>query len=87
MPGSSARFHTEGTDKARDNLNRWAAAGAAGPWADEWRDLLDRPVAELAAFLVSTSEDAFRLRQSSPFAGVLPPEERRAVIALFRDSP
>ncbi len=73
-------------ERARNNLDRWKAAGSTGPWADEWRVVLDKPPAEVAAFVVSTSEDASRLRQSSPFAGVLPPEQRRAVFALFQGS-
>jgi hypothetical protein len=34
--------------------------------------------------LVSRSERATRLRQSSPFAGVLTPAERRRVYEAFR---
>jgi hypothetical protein len=69
------------------NLDRWSAQrGEERPrWVDEWRDILRRPASEVAAFLVSTSPDAFRLRQSTPFAGVLSPEERTAVFTAFRE--
>jgi hypothetical protein len=73
-------------ERARANLDRWELSGGESPpWMDEWRAVLARPTKEIAAYLVSTSEDAFRLRQSSPFAGALTPEERRAVFDAFRD--
>lgn len=74
-------------DKARENLDRWSGAGNTGPWAAEWREVLNGLPTEVAAFLVSMSEDAVRLRQSSPFAGVLEAEERQAVFRLFREAP
>lgn len=70
---------------ALGNLDRWEASrGAAPGWAAEWRRILALPPERIAAFLVSTSEDAFRLRQSSPFAGVLGVRERRALFDAFR---
>jgi hypothetical protein len=72
--------------RARENLERWAASqGATELWMEEWRRILDRPAEQVALFLVSVSDDAFRLRQSSPFAGVLPAEERRALWDAFRE--
>jgi len=35
--------------------------------------------------LTSTGPRAIELRQNSPFAGVLRPEERAAALAAFRD--
>lgn len=73
-------------EHARANLDRWEAAGGKPlGWMDEWRAVLARPPEEVATFLVSTSQDAFRLRQSSPFAGALSPEERRALFDAFRE--
>src|SRR5688572_13597547 len=72
-------------EHARANLDRWEEASkAAEGWVDEWRTVLGRPADQVAAFLVSTSEEAFRLRQSSPFAGALSHEERRALFDAFR---
>ncbi|MCU0579492.1 MAG: hypothetical protein MUF69_08095 [Desulfobacterota bacterium] len=34
------------------------------------------PLDDLLALMVSPSEEACRLRQCSPFAGILPPRER-----------
>jgi len=36
---------------------------------------LARPVAEICAALIAETEEGQRLRQNSPFAGVLPPDE------------
>ena len=72
---------------ARSNLSAWkrSRASAERPRClDEWERVLRRPWPEIAAFITSTSEDAARLRQSSPFAGVLDPAERRRVYEAFR---
>jgi hypothetical protein len=41
-----------------------------------WDAVLRRPLHEVAAFLVDEGEEATELRQSTPFAGALPPRER-----------
>jgi hypothetical protein len=71
---------------ARRNLERWIARyGDAPPRAlVEWREILDRPWPEIAALITDADETAVRLRQSSPFAGVLTPPERRRVYEAFR---
>jgi hypothetical protein len=38
----------------------------------------------IVAFLESDSEDAIRLRQSSPFAGILSTAERTAILQAHR---
>lgn len=46
----------------------------------EWLDLLNQmPPRQIADFIVSESEEATRMRQSSPFAGVLSPQEVWAI--------
>jgi hypothetical protein len=46
----------------------------------EWLDLLNHtPPREIAGFIVSDSEKAAAMRQSSPFAGVLSPKEVWAI--------
>jgi hypothetical protein len=68
-------------DVARTNLARWRKTGPA-PALREWEDLIERmPLPRLLELLRSPSESARRLRQSSPFAGVLSPEERRAILS------
>jgi len=68
------------------NLARWENRwGESTPrWLSEWRQILSRPWNEVAAILVSAGENATRLRQSSPFAGVLTPTERLRIYAAFR---
>jgi len=65
--------------KALENLDRWAAnREAAGVPAvyQEWRNLLvGKSANEIAQILLSQDENAVRLRQSSPFAGVLDARE------------
>jgi len=71
---------------ARSNLGRWQKRwGRQSPaWFGEWREILKRPWPEIAAFMTDTSEHATRLRQSSPFAGVLTSQERRRIYDAFR---
>ncbi|PKM16338.1 MAG: hypothetical protein CVV12_03575 [Gammaproteobacteria bacterium HGW-Gammaproteobacteria-2] len=64
--------------KAKGNLDRWEKT-APGPWIAEWRAVLDGPFDALLALLVASDENAVRMRQSSPFAGVLTEAERRAI--------
>ena len=70
----------------RRNLARWSAL-ASGPlpaYIEEWRKILNQPWPQVAAFIISFSDEAVRLRQSSPFAGVLNPKERKQVYDAFR---
>lgn len=69
---------------------RTRLAGDVGParWAlEQWRGLLEEALIEgpgraaLLDILESASEHATRLRQSSPFAGVLAQSERLAILA------
>jgi hypothetical protein len=71
---------------ARRNLKKWIVRyGEGAPRAlAEWREILDRPWPEIAALITGADERAVRLRQSSPFAGVLSPAERRRVYEAFR---
>ena len=74
-------------DVARRNLAAWkrARADAERPRClDEWEQILRRPWPEIAAFITATSAHAARLRQSSPFAGVLDRHERKRVYEAFR---
>ena len=64
--------------KAMENLRRWAQRSDDGlsPASQEWLEILThRSPDEIADLLVSDDENAVRLRQSTPFAGVLTPRE------------
>ena len=70
---------------AKENLARWSqkAAGKEPRYLQEWREILERPWPEIADFITSISDDAIRLRSSSPFAGVLSAEERKRIYEAF----
>jgi hypothetical protein len=70
----------------RRNLERWSARSANAPpsWLKQWHALLQLPWPELAARITEPTEDAARLRQSSPFAGVLSEDERERIYEAFR---
>ncbi|HYR34012.1 MAG TPA: hypothetical protein VEQ87_06955 [Burkholderiales bacterium] len=72
--------------RARETLKRWLARyGARAPAAlREWQELLERPWQEVAAKATELSEDAGRLRQSSPLSTLLSDAERRRVHDAFR---
>ena len=71
---------------AKRNLRRWRKnySGEAPVYLQQWQNILNRPWPETAAFITSCSEEAVRLRQSSPFAGVLDPLERKRIYEAFR---
>lgn len=71
---------------ARNNLKRWRTRweGGAPAWHREWCQILTRPWPEIAAIMTEPSEEGARLRQSSPFAGVLSATERRRVYDAFK---
>ena len=66
-------------DKARANLDSWLQIhrGAALEIVyQEWRSLLNSlSPAEISDLIVAEDERATRLRQSSPFVGILTPAE------------
>ena len=64
-------------DAARENIRRWRRQGVDVAAFAEWEAILDRGLAEALRVLTDPSEEAARLRHSTPFTGVLTPEERR----------
>ena len=72
-------------EKARANLSRWlqTSGNRAVPDLLEWQLVLDGSLSEVLALLVATDERARRLRQSSPFCGILTPAERLAIIREY----
>lgn len=72
---------------AHRNLARWLrkTPPAQRPrWMDAWSALLRRPWPEIASRITALTEDGAQLRQSTPFAGVLTPAERRRIHDAFR---
>lgn len=66
---------------ALENLSRWELAGVECDDFGIWEKLLSGPSDDLVAVLTGTGEEATRLRQSSPFAGWIPEEERMGIFA------
>ncbi len=67
-------------DKARGNVSRWRAGHAGlSPALAEWEQILNGSPDQVAKFLVEQSENATRLRQSSPFTGILTEPERLSI--------
>lgn len=73
-------------EKARSNVERWLISCSPRVRATllEWKELLNGPQETLLALLTSPDERATRLRQSSPFAGVLSTAERTNILQQFR---
>jgi hypothetical protein len=73
-------------DIARRNLAAWRrkSAGAEPRYLEEWQQILARPWPQVAGLITEQSENATRLRQSSPFAGVPSTLERRRIYDAFR---
>ena len=65
-------------------------AGALKPidpkprYLKEWQEILQKPWPTIAEMMTSMSEDATRLRSSSPFAEILNDKEREQIYAAFR---
>ena len=70
----------------RRNIAGWLSRyGDSPPRAlDEWREILKRSWEDIISILIDPGEKATRLRQSSPFAGVLTASERKRVYEAFR---
>jgi hypothetical protein len=85
------RARPELLEIARANLARWSVQNAS---ADsllrcyaEWQEILSRPLTEICALLVSETDDTQRLRQNSPFVGVLSPAEVWEIKSRFHHAP
>jgi hypothetical protein len=68
---------------ARENLQKGVQIHGELQVFQEWRRILDCPMDEIRAILVSPSEKARWLRQSSPFSGILEPRERWNIYEAF----
>ncbi len=72
--------------RARERVRVWVRERRVSrPLAEAWLGVLERPLQEIAALLVDRGEDARRLRQTSPFAGVIDPRARWAVWRSVRE--
>ncbi len=67
---------------ARGRVDGWISDGGrvAPVWAERWREILSRPPPEIARVLVEDNERMRDLRQVTPFAGAVEPQERWQII-------
>jgi hypothetical protein len=75
-PGFVIRF-------ALENLERWQEQGVDCDDYGVWRNLLLKHPDKLNAVLTGMTEEAARLRQSSPFAGLISENDRRRIVAAI----
>jgi hypothetical protein len=70
---------------ARKNLDRWTktCSPQVRPVLLEWREILALPVAQVVDVLLDEGPRGSRLRQSSPFAGILNQAERTEILKEF----
>ena len=85
---SRVRKCPELIEKARSVLERWleTASEDVKPVFFEWREVLALPIEEILAVVEGTDERAVRLRQSSPFCGILSREERTRILLGYESS-
>jgi len=67
-----------GLKLARENCRRWQAQSPSRATA-EWEAILKSDWRQVREILLQESEEGQRLRQSSPFTGILSPQERRTI--------
>jgi hypothetical protein len=72
-----------GLAKARATCARWMRDAPCEATA-EWSRILQEDWQTVRAVLLDEGEEGCRLRQSSPFCGVLSAQERRAIFSKFR---
>lgn len=71
-------------EKARQNVRRWQKQDGSPRLAlAEWEQILRGSPRQVADFIAGRSERATRLRQSSPFAGILTEAERKAIYESY----
>jgi len=76
----------EGTlAQARARIEQLLGGGPAGArWLRQWLSLIDRGPEAVMRAMTSIDPLARELRQNSPFPGILPDDERQAILVAFR---
>ncbi len=73
--------------KARARVERWRRDGSVHPrYTEAWLRLLSLEPGEVLAHLVDPGETMCALRQCSPFAGALTPQERWQILRQAREA-
>jgi hypothetical protein len=78
--------HPELLERARARVREWAESDTVSSWwVKQWAEVLARPLGEIVAVLTDPGQESCDLRQASPFAGVLDPRTRWAILRSHRD--
>lgn len=73
-------------DEARRRLDRWRRNGRIDSrWAQAWERILAMPLEQAAKAISADTPRARELRQTSPFAGVLTPQERKRLVRAVEE--
>ena len=64
-----------------ENLKRWRQRGVECDDFGTWKNILRSDPQRLPEILCGSGEEAIRLRQSSPFAGLISDESRQQILA------
>ena len=77
----------KGLLKAQATCKRWQSilTGRGKACADEWALILQEPWETIRSILLDTATNATRLRQNSPFCGVLTSKDRWRIIKEYRN--
>jgi len=77
----AGRLDGDLAEEARRRLARWRVSGRIHErWADEWERVMALPLPQIAKAISADTPRARELRQTSPFAGVLPERERKQLV-------
>ena len=77
-------------ERAQSNLERWMAAHEGTGSArtlEEWKSLLTtKTIQELITIMTEDSDEGQRLRSSTPFTGILSPQERQELRDRYEET-
>jgi excisionase family DNA binding protein len=74
----------ERVERNLQQLERKHPSGMASAWIGRWRSIFDRGTDAILEMLTSRTPTTVELRQNSPFAGVLSPQDRARTLDAFR---
>lgn len=69
--------------KAKDNIERWRTQGVNVSAFKDWNNIINSGLNNTIKFITSDTENSVRLRQSTPFTGILTPKERKSIYESF----
>ena len=74
-----------GLELARENCARWRANGPNRA-TEDWAEILRQPWSAVREILLEDSEEGRRRRRSTPFCGILSPQERWKIFEGFNEN-